>query len=103
MYPEFPTIFQDRHASLRVTCLGILATVACYYLLFGWIWKRWDPLLVLYTHDRPMFAAHVLYGAMLGRYPRNLPRIGSADADPAQVTVPPATPRPAGGNVEVKD
>jgi hypothetical protein len=88
----FGLAMQDRHASLRITCLGVLIAIAWYYVVFGWLWKRWDPLLVLYTHDRPMFAGHVLYGAILGRYPRNLP-----SAEPL------ASAEPASSQVEVKD
>ena len=66
----FGMAIQDRHPSLRITGIGILTAMAWYYLVFGWIGKRWDSLMVLYTHDRPMFAGHVLYGAILGRYPR---------------------------------
>jgi hypothetical protein len=100
----FGLAIRDRHASLRITCLGILVTIGCYYLLFGWIWKRFDPLMVLYTHDRPMFAGHVLYGAMLGRYPRNLPRTQRAEEELRDLTVAPlAKPGPASGDVDVKD
>jgi hypothetical protein len=78
LYGAFGIVFglaiRDRNASLRITCLGILAAIAVYYVFFAWIWTRLDPLLVMYTHDRPMFAGHVLFGAILGRYPRNLPR-----------------------------
>ena len=68
-------LIRDRRASLRITCLGILFALAWYFLVFGWFWKHWNPLLVLYTHDRPMFAGHVLFGWILGRYPRNLRRL----------------------------
>jgi hypothetical protein len=101
----FALAIQDRHPSLRITCIGILSAIGWYYLVFGWIWKKWDPLLVLYTHDRSMFAGHVLYGAMLGRYPRN--RLGRRaereQAVPEMTLVPPADPEPAGGDVEVKN
>ena len=62
---------QDRRG-IRVLWIGILSAIGCYFLMFGWILKHWDPLLLLYTQERPMLAGHVLFGAMLGRYPRNL-------------------------------
>jgi hypothetical protein len=100
----FGLAIQDRHASLRITCWGILFAIGWYYLVFGWIWKEWNPLLVLYTHDRPMFAGHVLYGAILGRYPRN--RLGrlqeKEETIPEMTLAPPADTGPAGGDVEVK-
>src|SRR5260370_25051354 len=62
----FGLAIQDRHPSLRITCIGILFAIGWYYLVFGWMGERWDPLLVLYTHDRPMFARHVLFCAIFG-------------------------------------
>jgi hypothetical protein len=95
---------QNRPASLRITCIGILAAVAFYFLLFGWVWKTLDPLLVLYTHDRPMFAGHLLFGLILGRYPRNLPRMDGTDGDVSGLTVVPlANSGSASGDIEVKD
>src|SRR5437763_4907669 len=101
----FGLAIQDRRASLSITCLGILVAIGWYYLVFGWIGKKWDPLLVLYTHDRPMFAGHVLYGALLGRYPRNLLRSGvEKDRTVSEMTLlPPADRGKAGGDLQVKD
>jgi len=100
----FGLAVQDRPASLRITAIAILGAIGCYFLLFGWIWKTWDPLLVLYTHDRPMFAGHVLYGMILGRYPRNLPRAEATNEDIADLTVVPlANTGSASGDIEVKD
>jgi hypothetical protein len=36
------------------------------------MWKGLNPLMTLYTHDRPMFMGHVIYGGLLGRFPRYL-------------------------------
>jgi hypothetical protein len=53
----------------RLVLFGILSGVAWYYLWFGLLWMHLNPLVTLYTHDRPMFWGHMLYGAMLGRFP----------------------------------
>jgi hypothetical protein len=101
----FGLAIQDRHASLRITCIGILSTIGWYFLFFGWIWKRWDPLLVLYTHDRSMFAGHVLYGAILGRYPRNRPgQQVKREEMVSEMTLlpPPVDAGPTGGDLEIK-
>lgn len=101
----FGLAVQNRLPSIRITCVGILSAIAWYYLAFHWMGKRWDPLLVLYTHDRPMFAGHILFGAMLGRYPRNLPgeRLKSEEEPPVPV-LPLASAEPASGSdIEVKD
>lgn len=64
----FSVAVQDRRRGFRITLLGILFSVGWYFVLFGWIWKHWNPLVALYTHDRVMFAGHVLFGWILGRY-----------------------------------
>jgi hypothetical protein len=61
----------------RLTLLGILAGAAWYYFCFGLLWKYANPLVGIYTHDRPMFWGHLLYGAMLGRYPVYLARMAA--------------------------
>jgi hypothetical protein len=101
----FGLAIQDRHAGVRITFLGILMATGWYYLSFGWIWKKWDPLLILYTHDRSMFAGHVLYGAMLGRYPRNRLALEVKQAGVVSELrlTPPADPESAGGDIEVKN
>ena len=71
----FGLAIRNRSRSLRINCLGVLFALAWYFLVFGWIWKHWNPLLVLYTHDRPMFAGHVVFGWILGRYPENMRRL----------------------------
>jgi hypothetical protein len=71
----FGLAMREMRASLRIACIGILVAIWWYYLSFGVLWKRWNPLMLLYTHDRPMFVAHVLYGAFLGRYPGSLRRL----------------------------
>ena len=63
----FGLAIRDQRNVLRVMCIGILAAIAWYYFSFGVMWKRCNPLVVLYTHDRPMFAGHVLYGMLLAR------------------------------------
>jgi len=71
----FGLAIRDRRRSLWITWLGILFGVAWYFVEFGWIWKHWNPLVVLYTHERPMLAGHVLFGWILGRYPLNAKRL----------------------------
>lgn len=70
----FGLVMQHRRGGLLLAA-GVLGGVAFYYLAFGWILKHWNPLIALYSHDRPMLAGHVLYGAMLGYYAKNLQRL----------------------------
>ncbi|MFB3828614.1 MAG: hypothetical protein ACE15B_17730 [Bryobacteraceae bacterium] len=68
---------------LRVFLVAILAALGWYYLWWGWLWEHVDPLVPLYTHDRPMFVGHVLYGMMLGRFPRYYERLTQPPNPPA--------------------
>jgi hypothetical protein len=89
----FALAIQNRPGSVRITCWGILLAIGWYYLIFGWLWKHWNPLVVLYTQDRPMFLGHVLYGALLGFYPRYLRRL--RPAAPPLIKNPGQAERPA--------
>ena len=57
---------------MTVLALGVAFGVVTYYLLFSVIWKNVNPLVTLYVPNRPMLAGHILYGAMLSRFPRYL-------------------------------
>ena len=70
----FGWIMEGAGKRRRLVLLGILAGGAWYYLWFGLLWIRLNPLVSLYTHDRPMLWGHLLYGAMLGRFPAYLER-----------------------------
>ena len=84
----FALAVREHRNRLRITCLGMLAAIAWYYLSYGLLWKSWHPLIVLYTHDRPMFVGHVLYGALLGSYPRYLRRLWPRKAPALPLAVP---------------
>lgn len=81
------TMYGSNWSRLRLALLGMLAAVAWYYLWFGLVWPRVNPLVQIYTHDRPMFWGHLLYGAMLGRFPIYLSRLTAAPAVPGPPTV----------------
>jgi len=99
----FALAIQDRQPSLRISCAGILCAILWYFVAFGWIWKRLDPLMLVYTYDRPMFAGHVLYGWILGRYPRILPRVPMHEPVVELPVAPLAGSGPASGDLEIKD
>ena len=72
----------------RLVLIGILSGVAWYYLWFGLLWVHLNPLIALYTHDRPMLWGHLLYGAMLGRFPVYLTRLAGRPPQSEGETVP---------------
>ena len=87
----------------RLTLLGMLAGLAWYYFCFSLLWKYANPLIPLYTHDRPMFWGHLVYGAMLGRFPVYFERLTAVLAKPAPTPepVPPMpSPEPAAPDTE---
>ena len=69
----------------RLVLLGMLVALAWYYLWWGWLWKSVNWVIALYTHDQPMLLGHVLYGALLARFPRYAPEVET----PAVVEVAP--------------
>jgi len=68
----FGLALESRGGSARVVLLGVLVGLGWYYLSFSLLWRTLNPLITLYTHRGPMLAGHLLYGAMLGRFPRYL-------------------------------
>ena len=66
----FGLLVRGRSSRVTVLALGVSFGVVTYYLLFSVIWKNVNPLVALYVPNRPMLAGHVLYGAMLSRFPR---------------------------------
>ena len=68
----FGLTLANRDASLRVTLIGVLVGLGWYYLSFAILWRNINPLIPLYTHRGPMIAGHVIYGGLLGRFPRYL-------------------------------
>jgi hypothetical protein len=73
----FGLAMQHRRGVALAT-VGVLEGIACYYLIFGWLFKHWNPLIGLYVHSRTMLLGHVLYGAMLGYYGRYLAKVAGS-------------------------
>mgnify|MGYP004701994133 CR=1 FL=1 len=99
LYSAFGAFFgflvRDRFPRLRATLLGIVAGLAWYYLWFGLLWPKLNPLIPLYTHDAAMMWGHILYGLMLGRYTVYLERMAPKPPAPQPVLPPPERPEPA--------
>ena len=78
---------RERFPRLRLILIGVIAGLAWYWFAFHFLLERVDPLVWLYTHDRPMLIGHVFYGALLARYPLYLRRLRGEL--PAPVVAPP--------------
>ena len=84
----FAMAFQTRTPRLRLTLVSILFAIFWYYLSFGVLWRTAAPLLARLHYAPATIWGHVIYGAMLSRYPVYL-------AGPATVATRPDEPRPA--------
>ncbi|HEV3202512.1 MAG TPA: hypothetical protein VGZ73_31680 [Bryobacteraceae bacterium] len=64
----------DRIARVRVFLVSLLFALIWYYFSFRLLWKSVLPLVAL-LHSAPSTSfGHLIYGAVLGRYPAYLPR-----------------------------
>jgi len=55
--PRFPLLY------------GAICGAITYFLLFGFFWKRVDPFLSLYSPDRQLEFANVIWGMIVARSP----------------------------------
>lgn len=53
----------------RTILLGVLFGLCWYYLSYRLIWRGVMPLEALLYPERPTLIGHLIYGAMLGRFP----------------------------------
>jgi hypothetical protein len=68
----FAAIFRSRLSRPQLLLAGLLFSVGWYYLSFHGLWKALNPLVTLLHAERPTILGHILYGAMLARYPKYL-------------------------------
>ena len=75
----------DRVPRSRVALLSIALALCWYYFAFHLVARAVSPLVALLHAERPMVFGHVLYGALLARFPRYLPRAAPV---PQEILVP---------------
>jgi len=92
----FAVIVRDRFPRTRTFLLGMVFALAWYYVSFRLIWRSLMPLVALLHVERTTAAGHVLYGAILGSYPRYFKtkgRSGAVETAPeTAVETPPEEP-----------
>jgi hypothetical protein len=92
----FALLVRDRLPRSRTFLLGMVLALAWYYVSFRLIWRSLMPLVSLLHVERPTALGHVLYGAVLGSFPRYFKRKGRSEAvEPAPETADVATEKPA--------
>jgi hypothetical protein len=90
----FAMIARDRFTSLGTYLLGVLLSVGWYYLWFRGLGRSVMPLVWLLHAENSTAFGHVIFGALIARFPAYLPKLAppaaEAPADqPADQTVPP--------------
>jgi len=64
----------------RLVLASIAIALGWYYLSFHVIWKMLSPLIPLLHAERPTILGHVIYGAVVARFPRYLPGLTPSTA-----------------------
>jgi len=65
-------VVRDRFPRLRLVLASIAVAVAWYYLFFQVICRAVSPLVTLLHATQSTIWGHILYGAILARFPRYL-------------------------------
>jgi hypothetical protein len=68
----FGIVAGSARSRLRVALLGLLAGLAWYYFSQALLWNRLGVLSALYASPLWLMIGHLVYGAVLGAYPRVL-------------------------------
>ena len=93
-------VVSDRMPRVRVFLVSLLFALTWYYLSFRLLWKSFLPLVALLHSAQSTSFGHLIYGAVLGRYPAYLPRpavapevevaVGESEASSIMPSVPEA-------------
>jgi hypothetical protein len=81
-------------ARLRLTLIAMTLSLAWYWVTYRWLWRAVLPLAALLHGGRAAVVGHLIYGALLGRFPRYMPAATVPAATPpvAEAEVSSATP-----------
>jgi hypothetical protein len=93
----FAALVRERLPRARTLLVAMVVSLAWYYLTFHVIWKSILPLVALLHVERTTAVGHVIYGFVLGLYPRYL-RKGSGQILDLPAEEP--TPAPAQSSSE---
>jgi hypothetical protein len=83
----FALVVNDRLTPVRVLLVSLVFALSWYYLTFGLLWKTHLPFVALLHSARPTVVGHLIFGAVLGRFPSYLSK-----APETEVAVAPETP-----------
>jgi len=80
------SIFRLKLPPVRLLLASIVVALAWYYVSFHMIWRSLSPLIPLLHAQRPTILGHMIYGAVLARYPRYVPRVDTEPGAPIPET-----------------
>ena len=83
----FAAVVRVKLAPGRLVLVSIAMALGWYYLSFHVVWKMIGPLIPLLHAERPTIIGHIIYGAVLARFPRYLSRPALAPAPELSVAV----------------
>jgi hypothetical protein len=84
----FALAARERWTRTRTVLAGMLFGLGWYYLSYRLIWKGVMPLAAMLHPERATIAGHLLYGAVLGRFPEHQRPAVAASVEAAVVQVP---------------
>ena len=90
----FAVLVRDRFTGWGTLLLAIFYSVGWYYLWFRGLGQALMPLVWLLHAERSTVFGHVIFGALLARFPNFLPVEPKAASDPALTEI--AAPETAG-------
>ena len=95
----FASLVRVPPSGLRLVLLSILVALGWYYLSFHLIWKRLSPLVTLLYAEEPTMLGHVIYGTVLARFPKYLPK--AAPTFPLELPAPAEVAESAAGPSDI--
>ncbi|MGA2273085.1 MAG: hypothetical protein ABSH00_05990 [Bryobacteraceae bacterium] len=69
-------------ARLRLALVAMAFGLGWYWIAYRWLWQAALPLAALLHGGRAAVLGHLLYGALLGRFPRYLPAAAAPETAP---------------------
>jgi hypothetical protein len=76
----------------RLLLAGIASGLLWYYISFHFVWKTISPLIPLLHPVRSTIVGHIIFGAVMARFPQYLPQRPPAAVEPGvEAAVAPAT------------
>jgi len=69
----FGWLVPSRMGGTRILLLAVIAALGFYFAMYDFVWPRVNPLVPLYSPDRPVIVGHVFFAFFLARVSRYAP------------------------------